>query len=180
MRGHLAGSGLDSNEAERASRPLRVAVVVTRLEGGAGVLAVRGARAMDPGACQPVIVTGTRDWLLDAGASGLEVIVEPSLRAAVTPRSDLLALRRLEMMFRERNFDVVHTHCAKAGLAAAWPRAGPGYPGSCTPSTASRSTSSSRCRVGGPMCRSSGGSAGSPTLRCAWERWWPLRRYGVS
>ena len=116
MRGHLAGSGLDSNEAERASRPLRVAVVVTRLEGGAGVLAVRGARAMDPGACQPVIVTGTRDWLLDAGASGLEVIVEPSLRAAITPRSDLLALRRLEMMFRERNFDVVHTHCAKAGL----------------------------------------------------------------
>ena len=82
--------------------PLRVAVVVTRLEGGAGVLAVRGARAMDPGACQPVtIVTGTRDWLLEAaGASGLEVIVEPSLRAAITPgAATCCALRRLEMMF---------------------------------------------------------------------------------
>ena len=30
------------------SRPLRVATVITRLEGGAGVLALRGATALDP------------------------------------------------------------------------------------------------------------------------------------
>ena len=32
--------------------PLRVATVITRLEGGAGVLALRGALALDPAACQ--------------------------------------------------------------------------------------------------------------------------------
>jgi glycosyltransferase involved in cell wall biosynthesis len=97
-------------------RPLRVATVITRLEGGAGVLALRGAQAMDPETVNPTIVTGSGGRLLDeAAASGIEVVVEPSVREVIAPRSDLLALRRLETLFRERNFDVVHTHCAKAG-----------------------------------------------------------------
>jgi glycosyltransferase involved in cell wall biosynthesis len=96
--------------------PLRVATVITRLEGGAGVLALRGARALDPEVAVPVIVTGRGDRLLDdAAASGIEVLVEPSLREVIAPRSDLLALGRLERIFRQREFDVVHTHCAKAG-----------------------------------------------------------------
>ena len=33
----------------------------------------------------------------------------------IAPRSDLLAARQLEAIFRQRKFDVVHTHCAKAG-----------------------------------------------------------------
>jgi glycosyltransferase involved in cell wall biosynthesis len=62
------------------------------------------------------IITGSGGRLLDeAVASGLEVIIEPALRAPIAPRSDLLALGRLEALFRARDFDVVHTHCAKAG-----------------------------------------------------------------
>ena len=100
----------------RAGLPIRVAVVVTRLEGGAGVLALRGAQAMDATACRPTIITGSGDRLLDAAAaSGLEVILEPALRMPIAPRSDLLALRRLEALFSARDFDVVHTHTAKAG-----------------------------------------------------------------
>jgi glycosyltransferase involved in cell wall biosynthesis len=96
--------------------PLQVATVITRLEGGAGVLALRGAQAVEPTAVRPVIVTGSGGRLLDeAAAYGIEVVVEPLLREVVAPRSDLLALRRLEALFRERMFDVVHTHCAKAG-----------------------------------------------------------------
>jgi glycosyltransferase involved in cell wall biosynthesis len=96
--------------------PLRVATVITRLEGGAGVLALRGARALDPGVAVPTIVTGSGGRLLDeATAAGLEVIIDPSLREVIAPRSDLLALGRLERLFRQRTFDVVHTHCAKAG-----------------------------------------------------------------
>jgi glycosyltransferase involved in cell wall biosynthesis len=110
-----AGSSQEEDAAGRAGRPLRVAIVITRLEGGAGVLALRGAQAMDPGAFQPTIVTGSGDRLLDASASGLEVILEPSLRSPIAPRRDLLALRRLETVLRQRNFDVVHTHTAKAG-----------------------------------------------------------------
>ena len=98
------------------SRALRVATVITRLEGGAGVLALRGAQVLDPGVVMPTIVTGSGERLLEeAAASGIEVLVEPLLREVIAPRSDLLATGRLESMFREREFDVVHTHCAKAG-----------------------------------------------------------------
>jgi glycosyltransferase involved in cell wall biosynthesis len=101
----------------RAGGPLRVAVVITRLEGGAGVLALRGAQAMAREIIWPTIVTGSgsRRLLGEAAAAGLEVVVEPLLREVIAPRSDLMAARRLDTLFRERNFDVVHTHCAKAG-----------------------------------------------------------------
>jgi hypothetical protein len=96
--------------------PLRVATVITRLEGGAGTLALRGAQVLDPELVTPTIVTGSGGRLLDeAAAGGIEVLVESALREVIAPRSDLLALGRLEAIFRERNFDVVHTHCAKAG-----------------------------------------------------------------
>jgi glycosyltransferase involved in cell wall biosynthesis len=97
-------------------RPLRVAAVITRLEGGAGVLALRGAMAMDPDDFELTVVTGSGDHLLDAAAAaGLEIIAEPSLRAPIAPRDDMQALRTLTSLFGRRNFDVVHTHCAKAG-----------------------------------------------------------------
>jgi glycosyltransferase involved in cell wall biosynthesis len=96
--------------------PLRVATVITRLEGGAGTLALRGTKVLDPGLVTPTIVTGSGGRLLDeAAAAGIEVLVEPVLREVIAPRSDLLALGRLEAIFAERDFDVVHTHCAKAG-----------------------------------------------------------------
>ena len=97
-------------------RPLRVATVITRLDGGAGQHALRGARAMDPAAFTMTIITGSGGELVAAAAAaGLEVIVEPSLRAPIAPASDLRALTRLTALLRRRQFDVVHTHCAKAG-----------------------------------------------------------------
>jgi glycosyltransferase involved in cell wall biosynthesis len=99
------------------SGPLRVATLITRLEGGAGVLALRGALALDPAEFVPAFVTGSGDRLLDqARAAGLEVIVEPALRAPIDPRHDASALRSLSALVRERHFDVVHTHTAKAGV----------------------------------------------------------------
>ena len=95
----------------------RIVAVITRMEGGAGLLTLRGAQAIDGDACQVTIITGSGSRLLDeAAASGLEVITEPALCAPIAPRSDLLALGRLEALFRVRDFDVVHTHCAKAGV----------------------------------------------------------------
>ncbi len=47
---------------------------------------------------------------------GLEVLIEPALRAPIAPRSDLRALARLHQLFGRRAFDVVHTHTAKAGV----------------------------------------------------------------
>ncbi len=109
------------------SGPLRVATLITRLEGGAGVLALRGALALDRGEFATTIVTGSGDRLVaQARDAGLEVIIEPSLRAPIDPRSDAAALRSLSALLRRRPFDVVHTHVAKAGTLgrfAAW-RAG--------------------------------------------------------
>ncbi len=96
-------------------QPARVAAVITRLEGGAGQHALRGARAMDPARYAMTIITGHGELLAEAEAAGLEVIVEPSLRAPIAPGDDVRALARLTTLLRRRAFDVVHTHCAKAG-----------------------------------------------------------------
>jgi glycosyltransferase involved in cell wall biosynthesis len=95
---------------------VKVAVVITRLEGGAGILALRGATALDPARFQATVITGSGTALIaQARAAGLEVVVEPSLRAPISPVADLTALRRLSVLLHQRRFDVVHTHTAKAG-----------------------------------------------------------------
>jgi glycosyltransferase involved in cell wall biosynthesis len=102
--------------ADGASRPARIAVVITRLEGGAGTLAVRGAVGMDPAAFELTIITGSGGELVaEAQAAGLEVVTEPLLRRPIDPRSDIAATRRLAALFSRRGFDVVHTHTSKAG-----------------------------------------------------------------
>jgi glycosyltransferase involved in cell wall biosynthesis len=100
----------------RAGR-VRVATIITRLEGGAGAQVLRGVSALDRDAFETVVITGSgSDRLLgQAATAGLPVILEPSLRAAIDPRSDVRALRRLGTLLRQGDFGVVHTHCAKAG-----------------------------------------------------------------
>ena len=96
---------------------MRVAVLITRLEGGAGVLALRGAMALDPRSYQLTIITGqgSSRLLSEARAAGLTVMAEPALRTPIDPVRDVVALRRLEVLLRRERFDVVHTHTAKAG-----------------------------------------------------------------
>jgi glycosyltransferase involved in cell wall biosynthesis len=116
MIDHRSGLRSRARSSSGGRLPLRVGVVVTRLEGGAGLLALRGAQTLDPEVAQPVIVTGRAGRLRgDAAAAGIEVLIEPLLREVIAPYADLLALRQLEAIFRKRSLDVVHTHCAKAG-----------------------------------------------------------------
>lgn len=97
-------------------RPVRVGTVITRFAGGAGQLALRGILAMDRDAFAATVVTGEPGRLATlARDAGVEVIVVPELRAPIAPRDDVLALRRLTRLLRHHRFDVVHTHCAKAG-----------------------------------------------------------------
>jgi glycosyltransferase involved in cell wall biosynthesis len=109
-------SGVQPALALAGHGPVHVATVIARLEGGAGLLALRGALALDPATCRVTIVTGQGDRLIGAArAAGLEVIVEPALRAPIRPVTDLRAAARLTALFARRDFDVVHTHCAKGG-----------------------------------------------------------------
>ena len=96
----------------------KVATVITRLEGGAGQHALRGALSMDTGRFEMTLITGSGDPVLldQAAAAGLEVLTEPALRAPIAPRSDVRALARLRDLLGRRPFDIVHTHTAKAGV----------------------------------------------------------------
>ncbi len=102
------------------SRRLRVATVVTRLQAGAGAVALRGALALDPAEYEVTLVVGRGDHSGDrlheqARDGGIELICEPALCSPISPVDDLRALARLTALCRERDFDVVHTHSAKAG-----------------------------------------------------------------
>ena len=105
-------------QAGKPAAARTVATIITRLEGGAGQHALRGALSMDPGRFEMTLITGSGDPVLldQAAAAGLEVITEPALRAPIAPHSDLRALARLRDLLGRRPFDIVHTHTAKAGV----------------------------------------------------------------
>lgn len=105
---------------------LAVAVVVTRLQAGAGGVALRGALAVDPDDYDVTIITGgtggaadadgSGDRLLShAAAAGLPVVRVPELVSPISPRRDARALRLLTEQLAGAGYDVVHTHSAKAG-----------------------------------------------------------------
>ncbi len=114
--------------------PVRVAVLVTRLQAGAGGVALRGALALDPARYQATIIAGearggsdsdgSGDRLLRRAATeGLSVIRVPELVPDIAPAADRAALRALTGLLASGRYAVVHTHSAKAGalgrLAAA-------------------------------------------------------------
>jgi glycosyltransferase involved in cell wall biosynthesis len=107
------------------NRPLRVATVITRMQAGAGGVALRGALALDRRDYQVSVIAGSGDRLLGrAAAQGLTTLVVPSLVPQISPRDDVRALRALRQLIGQGQYDIVHTHSAKAGtlgrLAALW------------------------------------------------------------
>ena len=100
---------------------IEVAQVVTRFIAGAGGVALRGVLPLDPDRYRVTFVTGETGPLGEqAERAGMEVVLEPSLVSPISPQRDRVALARLTRMFRRRQFDVVHTHSAKAGALGRW------------------------------------------------------------
>ena len=92
----------------------RVAHVVTRCIAGAGGVAVRGAMHLDPGTFESTLITGSGAGQLElARAHGIRVVLVPELVSPISPREDIVALRRLTGLLE--GMDIVHTHSAKAG-----------------------------------------------------------------
>ncbi len=110
-------------------RRLRICHVITRMiVGGAQentLLSVVGQRALGH---DVELVTGESPGregrlLQFADLEGVKVTVMPDLVREISPLKDWRAYRRLRDFFRQREFDVVHTHSSKAGVvgrAAAW------------------------------------------------------------
>ena len=79
-------------------------------------MALRGVLGLDRSAFEPLIITGSGGRLTElASAHGVEVVVDPVLKATIDPVTDLRAVRWLSSLVSDYKPDVVHTHCAKAG-----------------------------------------------------------------
>jgi glycosyltransferase involved in cell wall biosynthesis len=100
------------------TRALRIAQVITRLSAGAGGITLRGALALDQRAYATTILTSETGTLLDqARAAGLEVVELRRLATGrgIYPTDDRRAYLELVARLSDGNFDLVHTHSAKAG-----------------------------------------------------------------
>jgi len=100
------------------TRPLRVAQIVTKLTAGAGGITLRGAAALDPARYRTTILTAGESSLIAAAEqAGLEVIRLRHMARGrgLYPSTDTRGIRELLDHLRAGDFDVVHTHSAKAG-----------------------------------------------------------------
>lgn len=106
---------------EVASRPIRIARVIARLNIGgpaqhtilltAGLNRTRFATTLITG----VVGLAEGDFTEAARARGVNPIMIPALGRAIHPTRDLAALVTLIRLFRRLRPDIVHTHTAKAG-----------------------------------------------------------------
>jgi glycosyltransferase involved in cell wall biosynthesis len=95
---------------------VRVAQVITRFIAGAGGVALRGALALDPDVFSVTILSAPGGPLLaEAEDAGFEVVRLAHMRPEINLREDVAAMQELLREFRDRRFDVVHTHSSKAG-----------------------------------------------------------------
>lgn len=91
-------------------------MVITRFIAGAGGVALRGALALDRNEHSVTILSAPGGPLLaEAEKAGFKVILLKHMRPEISPRDDPRGLQELIHLLREGDFDVVHTHSAKAG-----------------------------------------------------------------
>jgi glycosyltransferase involved in cell wall biosynthesis len=65
----------------------------------------------------PYLICQQPGPLSEAGErEGIQCLFVPELRRSISPRQDWLALWRLRALFREHEFDIVHTHSSKTGV----------------------------------------------------------------
>jgi glycosyltransferase involved in cell wall biosynthesis len=83
---------------------------------GAGGVALRGALALDPERYEVLFIIGSGNRLIqEARDAGFEVVIQEHLRSEISIAHDRAALAELKAICRTEEFDVVHTHSAKAG-----------------------------------------------------------------
>ncbi len=103
------------------SQPIRIAQVVEAAEGGCkrhvlGLLTgLDRDRFRQTAIVSPWREEGIREQIASATGGDAEVVAW-DVRRETRPRSDYAAYRFLQDLFRQREFDVIHCHSAKAGF----------------------------------------------------------------
>lgn len=101
---------------------IKVAEVITRMDWGGSPDIVRIICCyLNPDLYDITLVTGSTKSPSTKTKEFFEkfspkIVVIPELKRNINPISDLAALIRLYLLFRRQNFDIVHTHTAKAGV----------------------------------------------------------------
>jgi glycosyltransferase involved in cell wall biosynthesis len=102
-------------------KKLRVAHVITRLcKGGAQENTFHTVRMADRDRYEADLISGPThgdEGNIEPviGDAGIDIIREPDLVRAPSFFRDRRALRRLTALFKEKQYDIVHTHTSKAG-----------------------------------------------------------------
>jgi glycosyltransferase involved in cell wall biosynthesis len=110
--------GSINGRAGASGSRIRVAQIVTRLSAGAGAITLRGARSLDGERYETVIFAGEGGTLVaEAEEAGIEVVPIAHLtpQRRIYPGNDLNGLREVASHLARGQFDIVHTHSAKAG-----------------------------------------------------------------
>lgn len=101
---------------------MKICHVITRMVvGGAQENTLFSARGQHESGNEVVLATGTSpgpegELLRQGSAPEFEILVCPELVREISPLADLKAFFALRRLFKERKFDVVHTHSSKAGI----------------------------------------------------------------
>lgn len=107
-------------------RKIRVAHVITRLcEGGAQENTFRTVQFANKDRFQVDLISGPaagQEGSLEpaVSAANIEILHVPPLVREIAPIKDLRAMRTLTNLFRENEYDLVHTHTSKAGFLGRW------------------------------------------------------------
>lgn len=108
-----------ANVGVDAERPLRVAHVVTRLAlGGADENTLFTVNGLDPARFRTSLIVGhdSDPAMLARVAPHVEIVEIAEMLHPISPVNDVRAFLNLRRHFRERRYDIVHTHMSKGGV----------------------------------------------------------------
>jgi len=115
-------------------RKIRVAHVITRLcKGGAQENTVHTVRMANRNRYEVDLIAGRLtgeegNLEPEVEAAGIPILSVESLQREVAPFRDWTAYGELTRLFREKQYDIVHTHTSKAGIAGRWAAKKAGVP----------------------------------------------------